>query len=484
MTTTRLARALFIAVGAPVLAAADAQVIRVKLLPIAESEQFSFMPSAGMAGVSIALADTLLDPFTNPAKGARAPTSRYFGAPSFFSVSSNSGGGSTLPVGALWRLGSTFGGIGAAYQQIHDPRQFDFNGGIGICIDFCEEASSSTPTTTTNRNNYSFALLGHTLQSMRLSVAVSALWSGLGAVDGVNQFYAGNDWLNQKGEAMDLRLGVLKEWDNGRSLEGVVVRNRFANSHAIGFSDLFWDPTLRRPRTRERIEHNDERTSTWGVQLQYERPLADSGWRIGALTTANRIEHPRIPRYDVMTGLGEAGRSTAMNFGVGVSRAHKALTVGIDAIYEPIVSRTWQDSLDNRFRFSNAKLRGGVSRTFRMMDPRSTLTLQAGAELYSIHYAMNQEDRATNLTSSRQLTWLERTRSAGLSFRVPGVEVHYHVRTRSGVGRPGVVSGTSVVGVPTQDIAPGPWIPPITNVAALGAVRATWHQFAISIPQR
>jgi hypothetical protein len=486
MTTTRLARALCIAVLAPLFQPAHAQIIRVKTLPIAESEQFSFMPSAGMAGVSIALADTLLDPFTNPAKGSRAKGSRYFGAPSFFSVSSNTGAGQTLPVGGLWKLGSTFGGIGGAYQQIDDPRPFDFNGGgVAVdCIDFC--TLESTPRASSSYSNkYSFALLGHTLESQRISIAASALWSGLDAVDGVDQFYDGNDWLQQRGEAMDVRLGLLKEWDNGRSLEALLVRNRFSNAHDVGFSDLFWDPVLRRPITTPRIEHNAEQTNSWGLHVEYERPLADSGWRIGALTTANRISHPRIPRYDVMTGLGAEGRSTALNFGVGVSRVHQSVAFGLDAIYEPILSNTREDSLFNDFRFSNARLRGGVSRTFKMMDPRSSLSVQIGAELYSIHYAMHQEDRLNQVTSVRKETWLERTRSAGMSFRVPGIEVHYHVRTRSGVGRPGVVSGSSVVTAPAADsFAPGPWMPPVTNAAALGAVRVTWHQFAISIPQR
>jgi hypothetical protein len=482
MTTIRLARALSIVVLSPLFAPAQAQVIRVKTLPIAESEQFSIMPSAGMAGVSIALPDTLLDPFTNPAKGSRAKSSRYFGAPSFFSASSNTGAGTTFPIGALWKVGSTFGGLGGAYQQIHEPDRFEFTGGAPICIDFCTQSVSSQPTPSSSRNNYSFALLGHTLPSQRLSIAASALWSGLGAVDGVDQFYARNDWLRQRGEAMDLRLGVLKEWDNGRSLEALVLRNRFSNAHDVGFTDLLWDPVQRRPISQQRVEHNAEATNTWGLHLQYERPLADSGWRIGALTTANRIAHPRIPKYDLMAGLGTEGRSTALNLGVGVSRVHHSVAFGVDAIYEPILSNTWEDSLVNHFRFSNARLRGGVSRTFKMMDPRSSLSVQIGAELYSIHYVMNQEDRLNQVTSVRRETWLERTRSAGMSFRVPGFEMHYHVRTRSGVGRPGVVSGSSVVDAPSIDSAP--WMPPITNASALGAVRVTWHQFAISIPQR
>jgi hypothetical protein len=480
-----------IALLSPLLVAADAQVIRVKTIPVAESEQFSFLPSAGMAGVSIALADTLLDPFVNPAKGGRLAATQYFGAPSFFSVSSNSGAGSTFPLGALWKKGASFAGLGAAFQQVHGPRQTGFPFAVGV-LDFASSSSSSSfappaePRRDTYHNNYTFAMLGHTLTSARLSFAASALWSGLDGVDGVEQFYSANDWLRQEGEALDLRLGVVKEWANKSSLEAVVVKNRFGHAHDIGFTDLFWDPTQRRAMPTQRTEHNAERTSTMGLHLEYERPLADSGWRIGALVTGNRIQHAQLPGYDVMKGMGAAGRSSAFNAGVGVSRSRGPVVFGVDAIYEPITSRTWAaDSLDNRFRFSNAKVRAGVGRRFAIFDPRSSLDVQVGAELYSVKYVMNQREVSTGAQRVRKEAWLERTRTAGMSFRFPGVEVHYHLRTRSGVGRPGVVDGNpNRLATSPPDIIAGPWMPPVANAAALGPVRVTWHQFAIAFPQR
>jgi len=49
-----------------------AQLISVKTVPLASGEQFHVFPSQnfGMADVSIAVDDPLLDPFVNPAKGA------------------------------------------------------------------------------------------------------------------------------------------------------------------------------------------------------------------------------------------------------------------------------------------------------------------------------------------------------------------------------------------------------------------------------
>jgi hypothetical protein len=485
----RIACACSIATLAPLLVTAEAQVIRVKTIPVAESEQFSFLPSAGMAGVSIALADTLLDPFVNPAKGSRLRTTRYFGAPSFFSVSSNSGAGSTFPLGALWKKGSSFAGMGGAVQQIHGPRPPEFD--IRILASSVSSSSFALPPeprAETYRNNYTFGMLGHSFDSARVSVGASAMWSGLDAVDGVEQFYTANDWLRQKGEAVDLRFGILKEWANRSSLEAVVVRNRFGHAHDIGFTDFFWDPAQRRAMPTQRTEHNAERTATMGVQLEYERPLADSGWRIGAMVTGNRIEHGQLPRYDVMEGLGTTGRSSAFNAGLGVSRTRGPVVFGADAIYEPISSRTRAaDSLANRFRFSNTKVRAGISRRFAILDPQSSFEVQLGAELYSVKYVMNQHELLTGTQRVRKEAWLERTRTAGMSYRARRFEVHYHVRTRSGVGRPGVVDeNQNTFGPPMLegDIIAGPWMPEVANPAALGPVRVTWHQFAISFPQR
>src|SRR6202022_3949578 len=65
---------------------AFAQVIQIKTLPVADGEQWRFFPSAnlGLGGLSIALADSLLDPFENPAKGARlnaGTKGHFFGSP-------------------------------------------------------------------------------------------------------------------------------------------------------------------------------------------------------------------------------------------------------------------------------------------------------------------------------------------------------------------------------------------------------------------
>src|SRR5882672_5831317 len=117
----------------------SAQLIQIKTLPIAEGDQWRFFPSAnlGLGGLSIALGDSLLDPFENPAKGARLSDRTrgvFFGSPTFYSVSKNAGGGRTLPLGGIVRSGSTFGGLALAVQEIDEikPPQNFFPPGIDI----------------------------------------------------------------------------------------------------------------------------------------------------------------------------------------------------------------------------------------------------------------------------------------------------------------------------------------------------------------
>src|SRR5207237_1308007 len=78
---------------------AAAQLISIKTVPIAQGDQFEIFPSNnfGMGSVSIALPDTLLDPFLNPAKGARLGAARFFGAPTAYGISQGAGGGRALP---------------------------------------------------------------------------------------------------------------------------------------------------------------------------------------------------------------------------------------------------------------------------------------------------------------------------------------------------------------------------------------------------
>src|SRR5438094_765732 len=99
---------------------AAAQLISIKTVPIAQGDQFEIFPSnnLGMGSVSIALADTLLDAFLNPAKGARLGEARFFGAPTAYGISQGAGGGRTLPLAINAGSGAWFGAFSLALQQI------------------------------------------------------------------------------------------------------------------------------------------------------------------------------------------------------------------------------------------------------------------------------------------------------------------------------------------------------------------------------
>lgn len=462
--------------------AASAQLIPVKTIPIAESEQFSFFPTAGRNTMSMVLADSLLDPFTNPAKGTYLSRSQYFGAPSFFSVTGNAGGGTTFPMGGFWKRGNSFAGVALAYQQI--DRTNEFGGFIGPDIaGFSSFAPMPPVEQKPQTNRYAFAMFGRSLDSARFTVGGSVLWSNLQSVDGTDLFYDGNMSLSQLGDAVDIRLGATRTLRGGRTIEAMVLHNRFATSHEVGFMDAFWDPASRTTLMRSRTERNAERSNVWGAHLEYEHPL-DSGWRVGALATTNLIRHPRIPSYAVTSGLGSTGRATAFNVGAGVGRSTKRTSFGVDAIYEPIVNSSWiRDTVDNRFDFQNARLRGGVSRDFPMLTPGNAVRLQAGTEYHWINYRLRQDDHVNGVSRTQREHWLERGRSGGVSFITPGLQMHYLVTTRNGVGRPGVVSDDGAR-FAVDAIAIAPWGGPTVTPVGLGAVSMTRHVFSISVPVR
>ena len=73
----------------PVVSPARAQLIPIKTIPIAQGDQFQIFPpnSLGLGSVSIALADSIGDPFADPATTARLQASRFFTTPTVYSLS-------------------------------------------------------------------------------------------------------------------------------------------------------------------------------------------------------------------------------------------------------------------------------------------------------------------------------------------------------------------------------------------------------------
>lgn len=495
-----------------------AQVIPIKTIPIAQGDQFQLFPAnnLGMGSVSIALADSLRDPFVNPATMSRLRGSRFFVSPTLYSLTDHAGGGRSLPVAVLARRSDWYGGLGFVLQQVdpsRPPQQFGdvvnlpvFNdaplppfpgGGPGFVA----------PDLRAHGNKYAFGMLGRSVPGRNLSVAASALWTNLHALDGVDLMYAGSRRVAQSGHALDLRVGALKEWPGergARSLEAIVLHNRFMATHDVLYADLFWDPNTQQFSERPRSERNFDHTITWGAQLQYAIPLRAPGWRAGWVATFNRGSHPKIPNYQIASVPGiprDPGYTYAYNFGIGLSKVLGPSTFGVDAIFEPIRSYTWADAaapvisftgdtipaggktIENRFRFSNAMLRLGWGRDFALEGVGKTVGLQLGLMMRNIDYHLRQADNVAVTQRALRTGWLEYTPTWGMSFRFPELEIRYSGRVTKGAGRPGGVS-PFIPGVREFTLAGGTILAVPTGPLNLTDVNTSTHQFSVSLPLR
>jgi hypothetical protein len=488
--------------------AAQAQLISVKTVPLAQADQFHIFPSraAGMGGVTIALTDTLYDLSRNPATGARLTSGRVFGSPFLYSVSNQAGGGRTLPLGVVGRAGSWFGGLSLALQQIDTPRGGSFVpqtlAPSGVVL-----PQPQLLTDQSSGNVLAFAMVGKTLGGTGLSLAGSVSWARLHAVDGVDFLYAGSNAVAQFGHTWDARLGLLKQWPGARSFEAVVLRDTYRMTHHVSFLDQWWDPATQQLTQRVRLEDNLDQTDTWGLHLAYRQPLGESGWDIGALATANRLLHPEIPTYD-MTPVGvqwipwDPGDSWAYHLGVGLATAtSEGTTFGIDLIFEPIWTHTWGEAhdptptasgdtipvggttVDNYFAFTNAWLRVGVGQDVVLGSGQRVLGLDLGLALHSIDYTLNQYDAIQGTGRSQPEDWVEWAPTWGLSLRLPGLELRYQGSVANGTGRPGVVPvhGPGIA-VPDALASAGSIVAAPSGPLTLGAVSIVTHQISVSLP--
>jgi hypothetical protein len=500
---------------------ASAQLIQIKTLPLADGDQWRIFPSAASAlgDVSIALADSLLDPFTNPAKGARVARGRgaFFSSPTFYTLSDNAGGGRTLPIGGVGRWGSNFGGVMLALQEIDSAtgstRGFFPPGAVALAAPTRPGVAPTVSTTTiqppnpSRQNQFAFASLGHAFEASRVSVAGSVLWSGLHDVDGTDLLYSGSAAVVQHGHSVDARIGLTKDWSGGadrgdRTAEVVLLRDSYAMTHDVTFIDQVWDPNVRTFTNAARVDNNLDHTETWGLHLAYSQPLSDSGLRVGAILTTNLASHPKLPDYQIAQVSvipWDPGHSAAYDVGLGISKVQGPLTFGLDAIYEPIVSHTWGEAqgdtptasggtiadggktTENRFHFSNSIVRAGVGHDFAT-GPHQILRVQLGIGVRSIDYTLDQTDHVAETIQRQNEHWNEWTRTWGLSLHFSDLELRYSGRSVTGTGRPGVTSQGVVFA--TADAA-GPNILAAPNgPLSLTNVAVMTHQFSVSLPIR
>lgn len=484
--------------------ALEAQLIPVRTVPVAEADQFGFFPAAnfGMGGVSIALTDSLLDPFRNPAKASRIGRALYFGSPTLFSVSNHAGSGQALPVGAILRSGTTFLGGALALQEISPARPINsfFPGAIDVLgsSTFGPPVPDAEPNKSAS-NRYAYATAGHRLQRTGVTIAVSGMWSDLRAMEGVELLFNGSHNVRQSGERLDLRLGLLKEWNGQRSFEAMVLHSRHDMSYDVGYAQLYWDPATRQNRVQTFNKQSEDGNRTLGLHLGYVMPLPDSGWQVGGVVTANRIAHDRAPYYRIMGVPRDAGYSSAYNVGAGVSRSLGPSRIAIDAIFEPIWRRGTgrADSAilagagqlapgsvtgESYFKFANFVLRGGVSRDVRLAIDESRMRLQFGMQMRGVNYTLEQHDFIQGTFRSGKRSWKEWTHAWGASFVFPRFEFGYQLRLASGMGRIGVPPDNGG-GFLASPLSPFPGQPTASSVT-MYPVRVSTHQLTVSVPLR
>lgn len=486
---------------------AQAQFIGIKTVPLATGDQFLIFPSRnlGFGGLSLSVRDPMLDPFVNPAKAARLPGSQVFGAPSFYNISESGGAGRTLPAGGLFSSDKVFGGLVLTFQQLEASERPQF---CCLGVDARGFSSVAPPQEQTlsgrsHINQYAFGMVGTRLRE-GLSIGASGMFGSLNAIDGIEHLYPNAFSLDQNGYVADVRLGLLDERVNGRAVEAMLVFSTVDMVHDVGNLDLIWDTLSFRPVRRNRIDRNTDVTHTYGLHLGYQGAARATGWRPAALATANYKLHPRIPNYQLMSIPRDPGYSFAYNFGVGIGTDEGPGTVGIEAVLEPIWSRTWANadrvipltgrpslqpgdrSIENAFVFHNAHFRAGVQREIEF-GPRAAaqkLDVQLGFAMRSINYRLVQRDYALGTARTQREDWIEATPTWGLTLRFPELEIRYVGRQTSGTGRPGVAGSFSGrAGIEVASAAPDILLAPSSALTLTDALVRT-HQIAVTVPLR
>lgn len=474
-----------------IAAPARAQLITIRTLPVSQGDQFEFFPSnnLGMAGLTIATPDTLLDPFRNPAAASRV-ASRVFSSPGVYSVSSGAGAGRTLPLGGFIRAGRWFGSLAIAAQQVDRSQPDPFFGPIVAFDSFGSPIAPQGDLGTgspSHGNMFALATFGRLLPG-RVAIAGTISWARLYAVDGVDLMYDNSQRVDQSGHSFDARLGVLKDFTGGATLQAVVVHNRYAMNHDVLFLDNFWDPGTQQLSQRARNELNDDETNTWGAHVEYARTVSP-GVRLGVVATANRMSHPKIPDFTIMSIPNDPGYSSAFNLGVGLTQQDGPRTFGVELLHEPIWSHTWAETagvrtIDNRFRFSNYVFRMGFGRDFDIGGPDRSATLQVGLIVRRNAYRMAQQNLVDGTSRSLDQSWTEWTPTWGMAFKFPDIEFRYRGGVTNGAGRPGISSFVGCLACRFEAPAGGGVVVAPSGPVALTDVQVVSHQVSISVPLR
>lgn len=508
MKRAPVGRPLLVATAVLILTSpATGQVIPIKTVPVATGDQFLVFPSdrLGMASVSIALQDTAGDPFGNPAALTRTGAPRLFSSPTAYGITGGNGGAITLPAGMFFGSEGWGGGFALAFQDLDrgsgQPLIFPVWRDLAVWTDVALPPSPDELDQRSRTNLYAFAGASHTVgESGRTSLGASVSLADLSALGGVDLLYSRRT-VDQRGSLLDLRLGLETGWGNSEVLEAVLVHSRFDMEHDL--VDVVWAPVEQPgvppeqwPWAPELVETTEEdQTDTWGLQLNYTRPLDTEGWRLGGLLTANLKSHPKIPNYTLMSIPRDPGDSWAYDLGIGISKRTATAEFGIDLIYEPVRTQTWADAAEpvvtargdtipagdmtvfNDFRFNNAILRTGLAGHWERFD------LQFGIQLKRYGYTLAQTDFVMERRRRQQEDWLEWTPTVALALHFQDFSIRYTGRVTTGTGRPGVTSGRVFALADASTLAATPdFLPAPSGHLTLEEATVHTHQVSVSIP--
>jgi hypothetical protein len=466
-----------------------AQVVTPKTVPVLQSGQFDIFPSArtGMGGAVIAVDDTLLDPFVNPAKTTRVGVGHIFGAPFFHSISGARGGGRSLPVGG----GGSWGRWSAT--GLFTLQQLDRAGPIW---------NLSTSDRSASNQYVAGSLARRVTQSTSLGLGVQL--ASLDAIDGVDLLYGGSDRIEQSGRLADFRVGLTKETGADRHLEVMLVHARTDMRHDVRFTTWRWDPVAQQTIREQRTDLNQDRTHIWGLHSEYSRPVGSEGWRLGWLGTVNRLSHPKIPNYVIQNIPRDPGTTHSFNAGLGIARFVGGTSFAADLIYEPMFADTWADAandtavvgggtiaagektVENTFRFNNVKLRFGAGGDFAIRrDSGTVFGYQFGLGLHAINYRLQQANHVQRTFRTQREDWIEWTPTLGLRLRSRDLDVMYNFSVTCGPGACGQDGGQVVFAAPDAvALAAGGIIAAPSGELFMESGALKVHKFTISLPIR
>ncbi|MEX2116407.1 MAG: hypothetical protein WEB37_05935 [Bacteroidota bacterium] len=428
---------------------ATSQLIPLKTVPLATGEQFLFHPAENrsMGGVSLALDDSLSDPYHNPAAGILVSGIRIFSSPLYYGIGLNEGrsggsNGKTFPLGMSFRTGDFFGGMIWARQTLATDQSSGFAGLRQILPDMISHSGEEYS------NTYTFGMFGFKIPGTSFSVGVSALWSDLNAIEGVQYLYPNARDLWQRGSITEYRAGLRSEWEGERVFEFLFAHQSTDMKHGYTQPPVFlpWEGDLMMMPGAEHIEQ--DQSSGYALETSYRQSVAEH-LHAGAVLAVDVKTYPKIPNYELMNIPRDPGNSIAWNFGFGLASKGEKSIIGFDMIYEPATSETWAEAavpiqtsggrtiaiggrtVENAFDFYNHIIRFGI---------RSAVhDLGVGLSLHRIKYYLKQIDHVQEEMRRQREEWTEVTLSLGFGFDLFGGHVKYLGLFSTGTGRPGVV---------------------------------------------